>query len=213
MGSHLWALSSPTFISLPATSLGRANLRHFTFTPWLSSPASVSAQPSHAPGIGSSEEPLLLYRNQAGMATASFSSSQKTGDPWISSLREQESTWECEDSNMGSPENSSCAPGEPHQPLQNLSPSEHPLLSGVQPSSRRSCGDHQAFPETPMPAWHLSRPLPSFEEYKTPPRAGVGLAGGGQAGVGTVGLLLHPGARARIHPAPSRLPSLCSRKD
>lgn len=51
MGSHLWALSSPTFILLPATSLGRTNLQVLalagrqTFTP-SSSPRLPATMPS-----------------------------------------------------------------------------------------------------------------------------------------------------------------------
>lgn len=199
MGSHLWALSSPTFISLPATSLGRANLWCFTFTP--GSPHLPWCQPSHAAGTGSSEELLLLYGNQAGMATERFSSPQKFGILGSAHSRELESTRECEDSNMGSPGIVPVLLASSTSLSKICHPRSIPCcpeLPQVQPTPhRRSHGDHQVFPETPTPAWHLSHPLPSFEEYKTPPRAGVGLAGGGQAGVGTAGLLLHPGARAR----------------
>lgn len=188
MGSHLWALSSPTFISLPATSLGRANLQLFTFTPWLSSPASVPAQPSHA--CGHQREAFGALR-KSGMATVRFCSPQKSG------IRELESRWECENSTMGL----FCAPGQPHLPLQNLRAS---FALQSCPTAHPAPTSHKPFPETPMPAWHLSHSLPSFQEHKTPGRVGWGCWDSGDAAPSrstcrAPGLLLHP--------APS---SLCS---
>lgn len=72
MGSHLWALSSPTFISLPATSLRRTNLRALalaggeTFAP-CGSPRLPTATPS--PPRPPRRPPATLRQRRAFAAT------------------------------------------------------------------------------------------------------------------------------------------------
>lgn len=100
----------------------------------------MPAQPSHArgyQGLAGSREPLLLHGNQAGMATERFSSRQKLGilrsahsKSWRAPGSVRTPIWDC-----------SCAPGEPHLPLQNLSPSEHPLLCGSAPAVANPTAD------------------------------------------------------------------------
>lgn len=212
MGSHLWALSSPTFISLPATSLGRANLWHFTFT--LSSPHLPWCQPSPATLVGTRDFAAPRKPGRDGHKEVLLP--KKTGNPRISSLKELESTWKCEHSNLGlflcswrAPPASpkpftlgasfalrSCPKcGQPHsrsraRPTQGiprdtnarLAPLPFPAkLPGIQNPSQSRCGTGWTWPGR---CWDSGAGVPSWSTCRAP------------------GLLLHP--------APSRLPSLCS---
>lgn len=91
MGSHLWALSSPTFISLPATSLGRIKLQVHRPSP-CSNPHLPAPVPS-LPWPRSFAASQKSRKNDHGKALPLKSWVISLGEPGITSTTNGGSPW------------------------------------------------------------------------------------------------------------------------
>jgi len=197
MGSHLWALSSPTFISLPATSLGRSKLRAALASSRPLPPAASRHPPGPAPAA---KPPAPRHGDRRAAASVPRQaeikrqqprrgfSPRKGGSPHSKC---REITWQREHQPTGKAAGTVLCRQDmallplgsrrAHPPLRNT---EHPSLAGAHthpwPSPREirhlvpapakhPARGHRASPETPMAGWLARRPSPAELQGKPSP--------------------------------------------